>query len=498
MAATPTPSPAPAPASTPTALIVPPTQELKPVAATGLLATVPGYASIDTSEAARLIELAYPGRVPKSVQLLLLLTQDDQAFVVVALDTTIDRFVTAGSIEGLSLPSPQGLPAELDFASRVIVSDSVRLMEPVRATPGQVIQSPESYAFKRVAMDTTYLFSGARLKDPPPSLEHIGVGVATDNLGSQSVDDYLSIVDPYNTETQVRVAQLTGTVLYPTEGMRSLLGRLYRFAPSDVEDILDRPAVFYEALADDEPQLVNIGSLVPTPGDPTSKLHTFHGEMVSIQGIALGQMVRTEDIPKMQDLPVQFTVKTIGVVDLTGAMPVFGISSEDVSGEVFGFFRFELSVYAFEDGQAFAFLIRKEAVPPDPVREVERAEFGDRVQASLAGYVVTETQTIEVTSDLVLEHVDLLVPVNEDDPLIMTCCPDLVTGEYLTRVDVDGFMVDGQRLGLSEELLSEHGAGVIVVNASGVAFTKGEGPLPAPMPTTTPAIAPTPPVPRFP
>ncbi len=103
-----------------------------------------------------------------------------------------------------------------------------------------------------------------------------------------------------------------------------------------------------------------------------------------------------------------------------------------------------------------------------------------------------------MTSDLVLEQVDLLVPVNKGDPLIMTRRPDLMSGEYLTRVDVDGFMLDGRLLGLSEELLTEHGAGVIVVNASGVAFTKGERPLPTPMPTMTPAPVPTPPVPSFP
>ena len=113
----------------------------------------------------------------------------------------------------------------------------------------------------------------------------------------------------------------------------------------------------------------------------------------------------------LQDLPIHLSVKSIGVADLTGAMPIFGISSEDVSGEVFGSFRFDLSVYSFGDDQTFAFLIRKEAVPLDPITEVQRAKFGDRVQTSLADYVVVETETIEITSDLVLEQIDLLVPL---------------------------------------------------------------------------------------
>ena len=63
-----------------------------------------------------------------------------------------------------------------------------------------------------------------------------------------------------------------------------------------------------EELMDDEAQLLNIGELVPTVSDPSLKLHNYHGEMVSIQGIALGEMVRTEDIPKLEDLPVHVTV----------------------------------------------------------------------------------------------------------------------------------------------------------------------------------------------
>lgn len=423
--------------------------------------------------------------------MLLLVTEDDQVYIVIALDTTIDRFITAGTVEGLSMPPLEGLPPEIDFVDRVIVTDDIALMEPVLITPDRIIQTPEKYALKRVTMDTTYVFAGARIKDAPPSLDHIGFGFATDSLGSKSIDDHLSVVDPYNTETQIRVANLTGTVLFPTEGIRQMLGHLYQFTNDDVEEALGKPSVFLENLEDDGAQLISIGELVPTPQDPTPRLHRFHGEMVSVQGIALGYMVRTEDIPLLQDLPVHLTVKVIGVADLTGAMPIFGISSEDVSGELFGFFRFDLSVYDFGDNQAFAFMIGKEAVPLDPITEVHRAEFGDRVHANLADYVVVETETIEFTSDLVLEQIDLLVPTNEGDPVIMTRHPELTSGDYLRDLVVDGFIMDGELLGLPEELLRENGASTIVVKSESLTFTKGSPPVPTALPTVAPVPTPT-------
>ncbi|MCH7802033.1 MAG: hypothetical protein IIC24_10910, partial [Chloroflexi bacterium] len=74
-----------------------PTLTRMPVEISGLIATLPDYAAIDLSEVRDLIELVYPKNVPNVIQLFLLLTNDDQAFVVVAaLDARIDRFITAG------------------------------------------------------------------------------------------------------------------------------------------------------------------------------------------------------------------------------------------------------------------------------------------------------------------------------------------------------------------------------------------------------------------
>ena len=81
---------------------------------------------------------------------------------------------------------------------------------------------------------------------------------------------------------QIRVADLVGTVLFPTGGMRRLLGELLRFTPDALEEALSRPAVFYEHLEDDEAQLLNIRDLAPTIEAPSLKLHDFHSEMVSI------------------------------------------------------------------------------------------------------------------------------------------------------------------------------------------------------------------------
>ena len=62
--------------------------------------------------------------------------------------------------------------------------------------------------------------------------------LARDPSHTRRRDDYLTVIDPYNTEAQIRVARLTGTVLFPTETTRMLLGQLYKFAPKDVEEAL--------------------------------------------------------------------------------------------------------------------------------------------------------------------------------------------------------------------------------------------------------------------
>lgn len=469
----------------------PPPLAFRTVTITGLLATLPQYAQIDLSSLQPLVSQVYPGRVPTKLQAFLLLTSDDEAYTVVAMDTSIDRYITAATVTGKRAPALKGLPQELDWAGRVIIADSVNLLEPVRTTPAQVNAEPARYAFKRVAMDTTYLFSSARIK-AQVATTRVGFGVATDKFGSTNIADSLTIVDPYNTETQIRVASIYGTVLYPTEGMRLLLGKVYRFVPEDVKGIMDRPSVFFEKLVDDEAQLVTIGELMPTPRDPSPKLQKFHGEVLSIEGIAIGEMVRTEDIPQLRNSPVQLTIKAIGVADLSGVMPLIGISSEDVGGEVFGHFRFEISVYSFGGDKAYAFLISKKAVPLDPIAQVERAKFGDRVKTTQSNYVVTHLERMQAATDLTLEQVDLLLPIGMVNPMVMTREPALANGDYLKSVTVDGYLIDGHFLGLPASLLDKYGPKVIVVSRKSLSYEKGPPPTPAVPSATTPTPAPTP------
>ena len=271
--------------------------------------------------------------------------------------------------------------------------------------------------------------------------------------------------------------------------------KVYRFTPEDINEALNKPCMFFEELKDDDAQLVRIGDLVPTPNDPGLKMYRYHGDMISVEGIAIGEMVRTEDIPQLKNSPIHFTLKAIGVIDLTGAIPVIGISSEDASGEVFGHFRFELSVYSFDRDKTYAFLINKQAVPLDPIAHVERAQFGNRVKSSLSGYMVSEIERVEVTSDLILEQVDLLLPQDINNPLIMTRHPGLATWDFLKTVAFDGYLIDGKFLGIPGDILAKYGAKVIVVNQTSINYEKAALPVavPSPVLTPTPGVAPVPP-----
>ena len=236
-------------AASPTSVAAP--VDLPAVSLTGLLAVVPGSIALNPMQAFGLIDLVHPGRAPRTIQTLLLLTESDQPYLVVALDTVIERSITAGTVSGRRVPPLLRLPETLDFVARVLVSDDVTVMEPVLVTPTELNQFPDEYAFKRVALDATYEFSGATTEDAPPGLGRLGFGAATDRSGSASPDDYVTVVDRYSTDAQVRVGQLTGAVLSPTAGVRLLLGQLLGFTPEDVEEALARPSVFYEDFVED-------------------------------------------------------------------------------------------------------------------------------------------------------------------------------------------------------------------------------------------------------
>jgi hypothetical protein len=476
----------------------PPPVEFPEVTVTGLITTVPEYASVDLGDMADLVRSVLPEKVHDVLQALLVLTTDDKAYLVIAaLDEKVDRLITAGTVVGRRAPPLKNLPDELDFAGRVVVSDRIVLQEPVMTTPDEVLAAGQRFAFQRVYMHTTYAWTGVRFKKSPPSFEHIGIGQATDRFGSPSEEDYLPVVDPYNTETQIRLAELTGSVLYPTDGLRLILEQVLRFAPEDVEETLTRPVLFYEDLVDDEAQLVNIGDLVPTLQDPTLKLWRFHREVVSVRGFALGTMVRTEDVPIAEKSPVHVTGKVLGVVDLTGAMPVVGLSAEDKSGAVFGYFIFELSVYQIGDG-SFAFLLRRTAAPFDVVDDVTRAELGDRVRATLSDYTAVRLQGVEVTNDLTLEEVVLLIPGERQHPMVLTQRRGLADGDTLTKVTVDGFLLDARVLGIPAQFTSLHGNEVIVVEDDAISFERGAAQVAfTPTPLPTPPKLPTPSKPSY-
>jgi len=265
------------------------------------------------------------------------------------------------------------------------------------------------------------------------------------------------------------VTQVIGTVLYPTEGVRRLLDDLYRFGPDDLREVLDRPAVFFETLVDDDAQVVSIGSLVPTPSDPGNKLGDFHGEVVSVEGIALGTMIRTEDVPVLEDMPVHVTVKGFVVADASGAMPVFAVSSLDESGEIFGHFRVELSIYRFDEDNTFAFLVDMEPVPLDPVKAITEAGFGDPVSLSLGTYTSFHLDSVTISEDLTIADADLLIPDNTSDPVILTRLDVIATGTRLSSVEVDGHFI-GQPNFLASALAI---AGQTGVPASGIVVADG-------------------------
>ncbi|MBI4304999.1 MAG: DUF4382 domain-containing protein, partial [Chloroflexi bacterium] len=88
------------------------------VTVTGLLATIPTYLAPDISEAATVARHVVGDRIPSRIQALALLTADDEAYLVIGLDTDVDHLITAGTVVGRRAPTLKALPPSLDFASR--------------------------------------------------------------------------------------------------------------------------------------------------------------------------------------------------------------------------------------------------------------------------------------------------------------------------------------------------------------------------------------------
>ena len=120
----------------------------------------------------------------------------------------------------------------------------------------------------------------------------------------------------------------------------------------------------------------------------------------------------------------------------------------------------------------------------------DKASFGDRLQVELSDYLVAETEPVELTSDLKQDHVDLLLPTNDRDPIVMTRHPDLSQGDFLSSLKVDGFLVDGRLLGVPADLTDELGPEVVVATAAGLSYQKGTLPIPVPTPTVIPQPTP--------
>ncbi len=74
----------------------------------------------------------------------------------------------------------------------------------------------------------------------------------------------------------------------------------------------------------------------------------------------------------------------------------------------------------------------------------------------------------------------------------MTRHPDLSQGDFLSTLEVDGFLVDGRLLGVPADLTDELGPEVVVATAGGLSYQKGALQIPAPTPTVIPQPTPGP------
>ena len=260
----------------------------------------------------------------------------------------------------------------------VIIAESIRPFEPVRATVGQVSNDPESFAFKRVSIAGSYLVATATI-DYSEVKVPFGVGILADtpiDLFFEERGPRLKTIDPERNVWQLRQGRVIGTVLYPTEEVLKYLDYSAPLTGQTVREMV-KPALIVDTLQDDAVDLADVSELNPLSGNPRQ----YWGKVVEFEGYAFGANIPLKDVAEavsQTEIPINVNMLAMGIADsptIGSQLAVVGLNNEllDEGGEaISGRFKFrvavtEMPVKLVDVGSADTalFLLSREELPDE-------------------------------------------------------------------------------------------------------------------------------------
>ena len=204
----------------------------------------------------------------------------------------------------------------------VIIAETIASLSPISATVHEINSNPDSYIFKRVSIDGSYIVATATINPYSEEMRvPIGLGVLLDefpDLFQDSPQDVIKntllTLNPESKVWQLRRGEVIGTVIYPTKDIRKYLDYLPAGGPSP----LKKPALIVDDMPTGQVVTANVEQLNPIYGHPSQ----YWDKVVEFEGYALGIRYSLGDIisPEAKS-PIDVTLTAVGIT--TEPIPPF-------------------------------------------------------------------------------------------------------------------------------------------------------------------------------
>jgi len=400
----------------------------------------------------------------------LFLTQEDGGIKGYFLFSSVafpEKPLVAATVQGKVHRLPEDLSAEFGFADGLISARKIEELEPIITVPSIVNYLAEEYAFKRIEMETMYIISTSSIYRQD-ALEPIGLGYATDHLGAPYVtlsEWYLAVFDPYHSESGILPARVTGIMLPSDMKVQMFLELALQPEFGSFGKMMQRldnkPFLWMNEIKVKEAHSIPLEELVLNLD--TCK---YDRQILKTEGIALGEIASIDHgFPWSLE---HFDEKMIGVIENESVISLIALDKEKVeenARRIFGRYSFELSIYTHIPRHystvTYPLIINVEA-KRDEIIPLSQAEFGDWTSATLDNYLVMQFPNIQVTESLALKEIDLLLPEEPGNPMVLTKSERLAAGMKLNKIVVEGYLLDASVLKIPPEYIQRYGSRLIV------------------------------------
>ena len=231
-------------------------------------------------------------------------------------------------------------------------------MGPISATVKAINSNPDSYIFKRVSIDGSYIIATATIEPYSDMRVPVGLGILLDEFPGlledspqEMIKNTLLTLNPMSKVWQLRRGEVVGTVIYPTKDIREYLDYLPAGGPLP----LKKPALIVDDTPTGQAVAATVEQLNPIYGHPSQ----YWGKVVEFQGYALGTKYGLSDIvyPEAKTT-IDISLMAIAITDEINFLPpplpiipppkliIVGLDNDlsEVGKPILGKYRFTVAV----------------------------------------------------------------------------------------------------------------------------------------------------------